>query len=130
MLRLSMNAPSYFEIQADDTERATRFYSEVFGWRFAKAEGLPVEYWRIETDGPRGGLLKRPAKTPPPEHGTNAFVCSMEVKDFDTTAQKIATLGGIVALPKFAVPGVCWQGYFLDTESNVFGIFQADPGAK
>ena len=89
-----------------------------------------MEYWRIETDGLRGGLLKRPAKTPPPEHGTNAFVCSMEVADFEAIAQKIAALGGKVALPKFAVPGVCWQGYFLDTESNVFGIFQPDSQAR
>ena len=125
-----MNGPSYFEIQADDPSRASRFYADIFGWKFAKADGLPVEYWRIETDGPRGGLLKRPAKTPPPEHGTNAFVCSMEVDDFDKTANKIADRGGIVALPKFAVPGVCWQGYFLDTESNVFGIFQVDKDAK
>jgi predicted enzyme related to lactoylglutathione lyase len=125
-----MNGPSYFEIQADDCKRACRFYEDLFGWKFSKAEGLPVEYWRIETDGLRGGLLKRPAKTPPPEHGTNAFVCSVEVKDFDQTARKIADVGGSVALPKFAVPGVCWQGYFLDVESNVFGIFQPDRNAK
>jgi uncharacterized protein len=125
-----MNAPSYFEIQADDTGRATRFYRQAFGWKFSKAEGIPVEYWRIETDGPRGGLLKRPAKRPPPEQGTNAFVCSMEVADFDATAAKIVQLGGVVALAKFAVPGVCWQGYFLDTEANTFGIFQPDPAAK
>jgi len=124
-----MNAPSYFEIQVDDTSRASRFYSEIFGWKFTKAEGLPVEYWRIETEGPRGGLLKRPAAVPPPGTGTNAFVCSMEVENFDRTAQKIANLGGIVALPKFPVPGVCWQGYFLDTEGNVFGIFQVDSKA-
>jgi predicted enzyme related to lactoylglutathione lyase len=42
-----MNAPSYFEIQADDTERARRFYGQVFGWKFTRAEMLPVEYWRI-----------------------------------------------------------------------------------
>jgi predicted enzyme related to lactoylglutathione lyase len=125
-----MNTPAYFEIQADDPQRASRFYGDLFGWKFARAEGLPVEYWRIETDGLRGGLLKRPAKTPPQEHGTNAFVCSMEVADFDKIAQKIAALGGKVALPKFAVPGVCWQGYFLDNESNVFGIFQADTQAR
>ncbi len=125
-----MNTPSYFEIQADDTTRAVRFYADLFGWKFSKAEGLPVEYWRIETGGLRGGLLKRPAKTPPPEHGTNAFVCSIEVANFDATADKIATGGGSVALPKFAVPGVCWQGYFLDTESNVFGVFQPDKEAK
>ena len=125
-----MNTPSYFEIQADDPKRACQFYGDLFGWKFTKAEGLPVEYWRIETDGLRGGLLKRPAKTPPPEHGTNAFVCSIEVEDFDKTAEKIAALGGKVALPKFAVPGVCWQGYFLDPDSNTFGIFQVDQKAK
>jgi uncharacterized protein len=121
-----MNTPSYFEIQADDLNRASRFYAELFDWKFARAEDLPVEYSRIETNGIRGGLLKRPAQTPPPGYGTSAFVCSMEVEDFDKIAQKISGLGGKVALPKFAVPGVCWQGYFLDTESNVFGIFQAD----
>ncbi|MDD5068197.1 MAG: VOC family protein [Candidatus Pacebacteria bacterium] len=125
-----MNQPSYFEIQADDVNRAENFYREVFGWKFTKAEGLPIEYWRIETEGPRGGLLKRPAKTPPPQSGTNAYVCSMEVKNFDETAQKITSLGGQVALPKFAVGGVCWQGYFLDLEGNTFGIFQPDPMAK
>jgi len=125
-----MNAPSYFEIQADDMQRALRFYGEVFGWKFTKAEGLPVEYWRIETDGPRGGLLKRPAKTPPHECGTNAFVCSMEVKDFDETAAKIQNLGGILALPKFAVPSTCWQGYFLYTEGNTLGIFEVYREAK
>ena len=125
-----MNAPSYFEIQADNLKRAREFYGGIFGWRFVRAEGLPVEYWRIETDGPRGGLLQRPAKTPSPEQGTNAYVCSMEVEDFDRTARAITDRGGIVALPKFAVPGVCWQGYFLDTEENTFGIFQADPEAK
>jgi len=125
-----MNAPAYFEIQADDTNRAVRFYREIFGWKFDKIEGLPIEYWRIETSGPRGGLLRRPAKTPPPEHGTNAFVCSMEVASFDDLAAKVASLGGQVAMPKFAVPGVCWQGYFIDTEGNTFGIFQPDAAAK
>jgi len=125
-----MNSPSYFEIQADDTKRASQFYGDLFGWKFTKVEGLPVEYWRIETDGLRGGLLKRPAKTPPSEHGANAFVCSIEVSDFDKSAARITALGGTVALPKFAVPGVCWQGYFLDTESNVFGLFQVDQQAR
>jgi predicted enzyme related to lactoylglutathione lyase len=125
-----MSGHFYFEIQADDPRRATDFYKKIFGWKFEKAEGLPVEYWRIETGDTRGGLLKRPAKTPPPEFGTNAFVCSIEMDDFDAAEQKILNAGGQVALPKFAVPGVCWQGYFLDTERNTFGIFQPDESAK
>ena len=120
----------YFEIQADDTRRAIDFYQGVFGWKFEEAPGLPVEYWRIETGGSRGGLLKRPAAPPPPQSGTNAFVCSIEVENFDETAQVITNLGGQIALPKFAVPGVCWQGYFIDTESNTFGIFEVDENAK
>jgi predicted enzyme related to lactoylglutathione lyase len=120
----------YFEIQMDDTKRAVGFYSQVFGWKFSEAPGLAVPYWRIETGGSRGGLLKRPTSAPPPGHGTNAFVCSMEVKDFDATAQTILRLGGIVAMPKFAVPGTCWQGYFVDTEGNTLGIFQADENVR
>jgi hypothetical protein len=34
-----------------------------------------------------------------------------------------------VALPKHALPGMAWQGYFHDTENNVFGIHQPDPDA-
>ena len=125
-----MNAPSYFEIQANDLQRAIEFYRAIFGWTFSKAEGLPIEYWRIQTDGPRGGLLQRPAPAPAPEQGTNAFVCSMEVANVDAAVQTIATAGGTVALPKFAVPGVCWQAYFLDPEGNTFGVFQPDPSAR
>ena len=125
-----MNNVAYFEIQADDPETAIGFYQRVFGWRFTKEAALSLPYWRIETDGIRGGLLKRPARTPPAECGTNAFVCSVEVRDFDATAKTIADAGGTIALEKFAVPGVCWQGYFIDPAGNTFGLCQADPKAK
>jgi uncharacterized protein len=120
---------AYFEIQADQTDRAQRFYTDIFGWKFTRARGTPVEYWRIETTDGRGGLLRRPAPAPPPRSGANAYVCSFEVSDFNSTADTIQKCGGITALPKFAVPGVCWQGYFVDTEGNTFGIFQPDPNA-
>src|SRR5690242_8410418 len=47
----AMNGPSYFEIQANDLKRAIEFYKAVFGWTFTRVDGLPIEYWRIETDG-------------------------------------------------------------------------------
>ncbi len=128
-----MSGHLFFEIHADQLQRAAKFYQHIFEWKFQKHESqadIPVEYMRIETGGTAGGLLKRTAKTPLPECGTNAFVCSFEVDDFDTISEKILNVGGKTAMPKFAVPGVCWQGYFLDTEGNNFGIFQVDEHAK
>ncbi|HTJ10815.1 MAG TPA: VOC family protein [Dinghuibacter sp.] len=119
----------YFEIQAEEPERALAFYTAVFGWNFIPIPGLPIPYWTIETGGARGGLYKRPAPLPAQEHGNNAFICSFQVTDFDAVATKILGIGGIVAMPKFAVPKTCWQGYFIDPEGNTFGIFQVDENA-
>ena len=120
-----MNTIGYFEIQANNPEKASGFYTNVFGWKFVEETGLAIKYRRIETSGMCGGLLERPARIPPPECGTNAFTCSIEVADFDATAELILKNGGQIALPKFEVPGRCWQGYFLDNDGNTFGIFQA-----
>ena len=125
-----MNTVSYFEIQSSDPSREIKFYSEVFGWSFIREEEFPLEYYRIETETINGGLLKRPAPTPSPNSGTNAFTCSVLVDDFASTAKRILELGGQIALPKFAVPGRCWQGYFIDSDNNTFGIFQVDENAK
>jgi uncharacterized protein len=124
-----MNAIGYFEIQSSDLQREIKFYENAFGWKFFKEGHTPIEYYRIETSGMNGGLLERPAKIPPPGYGTNAFVCSIQVDNFDATSNKIIAAGGQVALPKFAVPGKCWQGYFVDPDNNSFGIFEVDPNA-
>ena len=72
--------------------------------------------------------MKRPCPAPPPaggmQQGTNAFVCTMAVDSFDATAKKILAVGGIEAMPKFEIPGMGWQGYFVDTEGNTFGVHE------
>ena len=125
-----MNTVGYFEIQSSDIQRDINFYQSVFGWKFTRQESVPIEYYRIETNGINGGLLKRPAKTPPTECGTNAFTCSIQVENFDKTAKVITQNGGQTAMEKFAVPNRCWQGYFVDLDHNVFGIFEVDENAK
>ena len=132
-----MNRVVHFEIQAEDPERAAKFYREIFGWSIEKWPGLDWEYWVVMTaekdskePGIHGGLLKRPAKTPPQECGTNAYVCTVQVEDFDETAKNIIKACGKIAMPKFAIPKMAWQGYFLDTEGNTFGIHQPDENAK
>lgn len=124
-----MNTIGYFEIQSSDPARDIKFYEAVFEWKFIREEFVPIEYYRIQTDSINGGLLKRPAKVPPTESGTNAFVCSMQVENYDKTHQLIMNNGGRVALPKFAIPGRCWQGYYLDLDNNTFGIFEVNEKA-
>ncbi len=126
-----MNTIGYFEIQVSEPEKAVAFYKSIFGWEFQRDKLIPIEYYRMtNTYGIMGAILKRPAQVPPPEYGTNAFTCSVQVEDFDATSKKILEEGGIVALPKFAVPGRCWQGYFVDIDHNTFGIFQVDAEAR
>ena len=131
-----MSRVVHFEIQADDVERAKAFYAAAFGWEFQDfGEMTGTTYWGIVTGpedqpGINGGLLQRPAPTPGAHQGTNAFVCTMGVQDYDATERLILDAGGQVALPKMALTGMAWQGYYLDTEGNTFGIHQPDPEAK
>lgn len=131
-----MGRPVHFEIQVDDIERAKNFYAEVFGWAYEDySEFTGSPYWGVttgddDTPGINGGLLQRPAPTPGREQGTNAFVVTMQVDDYDATMEKILSLGGEEALPKYALPGMAWQGYFLDTEGNTIGLHQPDPEAR
>jgi predicted enzyme related to lactoylglutathione lyase len=124
-----MNTIGYFEIQSSNLEREINFYRIVFGWKITKDETIPIRYYKIETGGIQGALLERPADVVPMS-GTNAFICSIEVENFGETAKTILANGGTVAVPKMAIPGRCWEGYFLDTDQNVFGIFEVNENAK
>ena len=131
------NRVVHFEIQADNPERAMKFYGDVFGWEWKDWSGVTGSpYWGIMTapmdskePGINGGLLKRPCPAPKPEQGTNAFVCTIQVEDFDAVAKKILDAGGKEALPKMNLGGMAWQGYFLDPEGNTFGLHQVIPKA-
>jgi predicted enzyme related to lactoylglutathione lyase len=131
-----MSRVVHFEIQADDVERAKAFYAAVFDWSFQDwGQATASAYWGIMTGpedqpGINGGLLQRPAPAPAPEQGTNAFVCTVQVDDYDATERRILDAGGRMALPKMALTGMAWQGYYLDPEGNTFGIHQPDPNAK
>lgn len=129
------NRVVHFEIQAENIERAIKFYQDVFGWEFQKWGENP--YWMIMTadkdskePGINGGLLPRPTDKPMTECGTNSFVCTIQVENYDAMSEKILATGGKVAMPKYALAGMAWQGYFIDTEGNTFGLHQTDTNAK
>jgi predicted enzyme related to lactoylglutathione lyase len=123
----------FFEIPADNIDRAKKFYGDLFGWKMVNYDNNDSnsggEYLMFETvdenekPGIRGGMMKR-------QHPQQMICNFVTVKSVDEYATKIEQLGGKILIPKIAAKG---NGYFLvcsDTENNHFGIFQEDPDAK
>jgi predicted enzyme related to lactoylglutathione lyase len=117
----------HFEIPAEDTKRAAKFYNDVFGWNVNKWEG-PQEYWLITTGpddqpGINGGLMARQA----PGAST---VNTVDVPSVDEYIARVQKSGGEVVVPKMAIPGIGWHAYCNDTEGNLFGIMESDESAQ
>lgn len=130
------NRVSHFEIHADNVERCKDFYTKVFGWK-VMAYPMPdgTTYWGIET-GPKeetginGGFVQRRGPAPAENAPVFGYVCTLTVESYDKSHEEILANGGTLALAKFPIPGMAWQGYYKDTEGNIFGIHQADTNAK
>lgn len=128
-----MSRVIHFEVHAEDPERAIRFYRDLLGWQFTKWEG-PADYWLIKT-GPEsatgidGGLMRRRGGAPLEGAAVNAYACTVDTANVDALVKKIPQLGGQIALPKMAVPGIGWLVYGKDPEGNIFGAMQVDPTA-
>ncbi|MED3788419.1 VOC family protein [Peribacillus frigoritolerans] len=126
----------HFEIHVNDMERAKAFYGEVFGWSFqdwSDYAGMP--YFGAVTGnenehGIDGALMQRQSAPPETGQALNAFACTIGVENYDLTEAKIIENGGKLAMPKYALPGMAWQGYYIDPEGNTFGIHQPDVNAK
>ena len=122
-----MSSIVWFEIPADDVERAKSFYGALFGWKIEKFPG-PMEYWHIDTggsdDAPDGGLMKR-------QHSQQQGITNyIGVTSVDESAAKVEKLGGKICMPKTAVPQM---GYFVicqDPENNTFALWEKNDSAK
>ncbi len=117
----------WFEVPADNVERAKKFYGELFGWKIEKFPGS-MEYWHIDTGGgddtPDGGLLKRQN---PGQQGITNYIGVASVDQFVTKVQK---LGGKVCMPKTAVSQMGYFAICQDTENNTFALWEMNKDAK
>ena len=116
----------WFEIPADDLNRARKFYSSLFGWKITKFPGMSMPYWHVDTGGgeqtPDGGMLKRQS----PQHSITNYI---SVASVDRAASKVRKLGGKIIMPRTAVSQM---GYFVicqDTEKNMFALWERDSSA-
>jgi hypothetical protein len=124
----------HFEIHASDPERMLAFYTTLFGWKVQKLGG-DLEYWLLTTGTPDepgidGALLRRRGAPPADGQPVNAFVCTVNVSSVDAIADQLPALGGSIALPKMAVPGVGWLMYLKDPDGNILGVLQNDAAAR
>src|SRR6516225_2832694 len=121
----------HFEIQAENPDRAIKFYQQMFGWEFSKWEG-PQPYWLIKTGpdgqpGINGGMLPRRGDID--GQAVIAYVCTVDTALLDDSLAKAQRSGGTQVVPKMPIPGVGWLAYCKDTEGNIFGMMQPDPKA-
>ena len=115
------NRVVHFEIPANQPEALTKFYSEVFGWKFQKASLPGPEYWLCETgpDGPgiNGAVMKRQDPRQP-------WMNYVDVANIDAMLEQAINLGAKIALPKTSITGVGALAAIIDPEGNICGLWE------
>jgi uncharacterized protein len=119
---------AHFSINADEPDRAMRFYEGVFGWKF-QAYG-PPGFFMIDmppaTLALRGSLQKRPDGRPAPLTG---FECTIAVPDAAAAVAAVESHGGEIVMPLCTLAGIGHLFYFKDPEGNMVGAMQYDSNA-
>ena len=118
----------WFEIPADDLERAKAFYGALFGWKMERFPAAVDEYWHLDTGGadgtPDGGLMKRQG---PQQQGITAYI---SVASVDESAAQVEQLGGTICLGKTAVAQMGYFAICQDPEHNTFALWERNERAR
>jgi predicted enzyme related to lactoylglutathione lyase len=126
-----MSQVAHFAINADDVDRARRFYEQVFGWKF-DAYGPPGFFMVNEASATahvplRGSLQKRRELVP--GIAMRGFECSISVDDIQRTKAAIEANGGKIVMQICTLAGIGRLLFFQDTEGNLSGAMQYDSNA-
>jgi len=120
---------AYFEIPADNVDRANHFYKNLLGWKIEPIKTPTmdlksmeaIQYNEISLGEPTlgtinmGGLYKR--------QGEETIKNYVMVDDIDKVVAKVEKLGGKIIMPKFMIKGVGLVSLLQDTEGNGFGVW-------
>ena len=118
----------HFDIPADNTNRAKKFYKDLFNWDIEQVPG-PMEYFNIATkhengeQGVRGGLGQRQER----QMGITNYIGVPSINEY---IKKVEDLGGKIIIPKTTIPGFGYLAVFLDTEQNPLGLWEEDSEAR
>ena len=116
----------HFAINADDVQRAKRFYEGVFDWRFDPWG--PPNFYQVKNAGQGlfGALQERRELVPGVRMA--GYEASFGVEDLKATIAAVEAGGGKIVMPPYRIEGVGELIYFEDTEGNLVGAMQYDPG--
>ena len=114
---------THIEFPADDTERAQRFYSELFGWEFQSMPGFEG-YFLFNTGAADaiGGAVGERGRTT--GERTRLYV---EVDAIDQLLERVPGLGGSVVTPRTEIPGQGWYAVINDSEGSELGLYEGLP---
>ncbi|WP_228024905.1 VOC family protein [cf. Phormidesmis sp. LEGE 11477] len=111
------------ELMVDDPTPLLPFYADLFGWQFSEPISMNGgEYTSFDVNGKSvGGSLKRPPSVPAmPLVWMNYFA----VASVDAGAEKAATLGGKIAMPKTEIPETGYFALIEDPTGAVSYLFE------
>jgi len=122
-----MDKVAWFELPADDTQRASNFYEKTFGWKMSDMgggsqmaltaqsddQGQPIQNGSINGDiSPRTDTFTQPTLV-------------IEVSDIEDRIKKAEAAGGRVVKPSTKLDGMnAMYALVADTEVNVVGLLQ------
>jgi len=115
----------FFDIPADDVNRAKQFYTALLGWSVEPAADFPdpaQERQIVITGAPEegtvntGGIYKR--------HGVNQIMPFVLVSDLAAVLARVEQMGGTLVMPLTGIREVGLFAVMKDTEGNLLGLLQ------
>ena len=113
----------HFELLAADADRASGFWSGLFGWQIGESAMEGFDYRMFQAGDDQGGAIMPVARS----RGCGLIVY-FDTDDIDASVAKVRELGG-EAEDKQPVPTHGWFAACKDTEGNSFSLWQGDPNA-
>lgn len=116
----------HFEIPYDDGERASAFYSGVFGWEMMP---LPEMGYVLTTTGPtgeqgateagfiNGGMYER-------REGFTTPNIVIDVENLEKALEAVNAAGGRTVMERQQVGDMGFTAYCTDTEGNLVGLWE------
>jgi len=112
------NVINWFEIPANDINRAIKFYTKVLGGEMQPMEMMGIKMAFLPMDGEGvGGSLCQGAGYKPTTDGAKIYLNGGD--DLNVPLSKVEKAGGKVVMPKTKISDdIGYMAFFVDSEGN------------